>query len=462
MTSRPVSTRSIQAIIGLASVLVVLALPATSRPAAAVDEDRNSGAAAEIGAAEIGAADNGIWSEPAPSQESAGVSDPIELHGWWNRYRHPQRPVVTCSTSTSGPIAPYDALVFSGSHSPSHLPVTYSFDHGDGTIDRRQTSHAYYKSPGWYTVTMSWEAPGGHSGTQWCGAVLVVGRPAVAPHVTCSISPVGAVEVGEPLVFSATHWPPNAAVDYVFDHGDGTLDPGAISNAYYTQPGTYEVKLQWSTASHRGSHRCGDVTVTCSSVAHAPGCDLSPTIYCNISPTGNVNVGQPLVFSATHWPTEAAVSYVFDHGDGTLGPGAISNAYYTQPGTYEVKLQWSHAWNSGVVSCGLVTVTAPYGCLDHLGHPTICIDPPPPAAPSCSISKTSVAVGEYLVFQVIYPPGYIAGSGWAFAFDHGDGTIDSRATSNAYYEAAGTYNVQLQWANSVTSGTQACGTVVVS
>lgn len=48
-----------------------------------------------------------------------------------------------------------------------------SFDHGDGTIDPRSTSFAYYESTGSYDVTMAWEL-GGVTGSMACGTVHVV------------------------------------------------------------------------------------------------------------------------------------------------------------------------------------------------------------------------------------------------------------------------------------------------
>jgi len=69
------------------------------------------------------------------------------------------------------------------------------------------------------------------------------------------------VQVNELLTFTAFQSVANVQVSYVFDHGDGTLDQTAQSNAFYTSPGFYEVRLNWASGSQSGSTFCGTVTV---------------------------------------------------------------------------------------------------------------------------------------------------------------------------------------------------------
>lgn len=49
----------------------------------------------------------------------------------------------------------------------------------------------------------------------------------------------------------------------------------------------------------------------------------------------------------------------------------------------------------------------------------------------------------------------------AISFDHGDGTIDPRRTSSAYYDQIGAYNVSMNWELGDLSGSVDCGTVNV-
>ena len=67
-------------------------------------------------------------------------------------------------------------------------------------------------------------------------------------------------------------------------------------------------------------------------------------------------VGEALTFTALQMPADVDVDYVFDHGDGTLDPRAVSHAFYEAPGLYTVTLRWSHPGGSGTTFCGIVTV----------------------------------------------------------------------------------------------------------
>ena len=167
--------------------------------------------------------------------------------------------------------------------------------------------------------------------------------------------------VREPLSFTALQSPASANVSYVFDHGDGTLDPGAISNAFYLAPGTYRVVLRWTYAGTTGTVYCGEVIVVPGSGTPTPTPTPVPpvSINCRIEPARTVVVGEFLTYTALQSPATVPVSYVFDHGDGTLDPGRVSQAYYVAPGSYTVRLNWSYAGRNGTTFCGVVTVNNP-------------------------------------------------------------------------------------------------------
>lgn len=170
--------------------------------------------------------------------------------------------------------------------------------------------------------------------------------------------------VDEILTFTALQSPINIAVDYIFDHGDGTLDPGAVSSAFYEAPGSYNVVLRWSHAGGSGTTFCGVVTVVgvvngTPTPTPTPTTTTTPTVRigCRIEPLRTMFVGEILTYTALQDPLTVAVDYVFDHGDGTLDPGPVSHAFYEAPGSYSVLLRWSHAGGTGTTLCGVVTVT---------------------------------------------------------------------------------------------------------
>lgn len=317
------------------------------------------------------------------------------------------------------------------------------------------------------------------------------------PRVSCAVSK-RTVGVGEALAFEATSIPASIPVAFTFDHGDGTLDPGARSDAFYTRNGQYRVRLQWESGSHNGAVDCRTVTVLApngcyvslgpadglgwrcgntfcrsgsSGISGCPteaphGCYIgqdgrsycidnvapavTPTpppqvlnVSCSITPRTPVEVGQQLVYQASSSPAGVAVAFAFHHGDGTVDPGARSDAYYTAPGAYLVQLEWSSDGRSGFIDCGTVTVVAQ----------------PATFVLRCTISDTQVNVGEITVFRA-------EASGpnpdISVVFNHGDGTRDPSVVSQAYYLAPGVYPVTLEWQTASDAGTVNCGTVTVT
>lgn len=216
----------------------------------------------------------------------------------------------------------------------------------------------------------------------WCGAkICVVGAPhygcpttqPTRPYVSisCTISDTD-ILVNEIITLTAVQNPANAAVRYAFNHGDGTIDNTSVSRAYYEAPGSYRVTLLWQYNGGKGSTRCGTVHVR----AHG-GSTPTPTptptpavvqIGCSISPRRTVQVNEVLTFTAFQSPAHVPVSYVFDHGDGTLDETAQSFAYYAAPGFYDVRLNWAYGNQSGTTFCGTVTVEPVFSAADYLGR----------------------------------------------------------------------------------------------
>jgi len=92
-------------------------------------------------------------------------------------------------------------------------------------------------------------------------------------EIGCSISRQN-IRAGEAVTLSALQSPAGPSVRYRFNHGDGTQDPVAVSQAYYATPGTYQVTLDWFFLGSIGTVPCGTVTV---SGASAPATTASTT-----------------------------------------------------------------------------------------------------------------------------------------------------------------------------------------
>ncbi len=214
----------------------------------------------------------------------------------------------------------------------------------------------------------------------WCGGkICVVG----SPHYGCPIGPpqhpsvrIGCtisdtdIVVNEVITLRALQNPTNVPVTFAFSHGDGTIDNTSVSRAYYRQPGTYSVKLLWQYSGAKGTTSCGTVRVR-----PVGGATPTPTptpatlqIGCSISPQRTVKVNETLTFTAFQSPAHVPVTFVFDHGDGTLDQRKVSHAYYAAPGFYEVRLRWSTSSQSGTTYCGMVTVEPNFTASDYYGR----------------------------------------------------------------------------------------------
>lgn len=271
---------------------------------------------------------------------------------------------VGCDITPQRAVNVGEILTYTALQNPVTAAVTFTFDHGDGTLDPGAISEAFYRMAGVYNVRLHWSYAG-TVGTIECGQVVVVSSwptptPTPTPPVaiSCTIDPARTVTVGEILTYTASQVPATTPIQYVFDHGDGTLDPGPISKAFYAAPGLYQVSLNWDYNGRTGTVSCGSVSVV--AAPGTPTATPTPTVVigCDISPRQHIAVNEIVTYTAFQSPANVPVQYVFDHGDGTLDPGPISMAYYPAPGTYGVRLNWAHSGQTGQILCGVVTVTS--------------------------------------------------------------------------------------------------------
>jgi len=197
--------------------------------------------------------------------------------------------------------------------------------------------------------------------------------PGGVVRIDCRVSDRDIV-VDEIITMRAIQNPSHVPVTYAFHHGDGTTDRTAESRAFYAAPGIYSVSMSWAYAGNTGTIDCGKVTVRRAGPAPTPTPGSTTVqVSCAIQ-RSSVQVGEVQQFTAGHLPGNVPVSYVFDHGDGTLDPGPTSQAYYEAPGTYNVVVRWSHAGGSGQTACGTVTAVPAFNPADYLGRPLAAAD----------------------------------------------------------------------------------------
>lgn len=81
---------------------------------------------------------------------------------------------VGCEIEPSREAKVGDVLTFVATQEPAQLPLTFTFNHGNGVIDQRGVSVGRYDAPGTYPVTLQWSVFGS-MGTVSCGSVVVIG-----------------------------------------------------------------------------------------------------------------------------------------------------------------------------------------------------------------------------------------------------------------------------------------------
>jgi hypothetical protein len=167
----------------------------------------------------------------------------------------PQPLQISCSISKDR-VAVGETTTFSAVQVPDSIPISWAFDHGDGTIDPRNPSEAFYTAPGTYTVTVIADL-GPVQRTEPCGTVTVLPGEWGA---RCSISDT-LLQVGETTTLSASSTPEGLDVSYTFFHGDGFSETANPSFATYAGPGSYTVTLEATYLGSTIEIVCGTVTV---------------------------------------------------------------------------------------------------------------------------------------------------------------------------------------------------------
>lgn len=257
-------------------------------------------------------------------------------------------------------------------------------------------------------------------------------RPILPSRLSCNISN-NRIGVDETTTYTGSHQPEEAAVDYEFDHGDGTRDPRNPSFAAYSEPGSYTVTMiaTLGATGEKETLTCGIVVVT----TDGPAPPELPPYRCVVD-TFVVDIGETVTFRALDADDNDVVSS-FSPGDGRPVSTGITPITYDRTGTFVIQV--ASADQTATADCPAVTVIAPEA-------PVL----PGPIQVACFISNA----GEDRVLDIqVGEPFQIRGIAQGidepveFRFAHGDGTLDQRQLefSDAVYFAPGTYVVTAEW-----------------
>jgi PKD repeat protein len=135
-----------------------------------------------------------------------------------------------------------------------------------------------------------------------------------------------------------------AGLSYEWDLGDGTTGGGLTVTHTYTQDGTYTIVFT-------ASDTCGYSAVATMTITVAPDCIPVTGVTFVYAPSNPV-IQSPVVFTATHVPSDAAqtVTYAWDLGDGSSGSGQTVSHTYPLSDTYTVIVTATNCSGAGVVT----------------------------------------------------------------------------------------------------------------
>jgi PKD repeat protein len=213
---------------------------------------------------------------------------------------------------------------------------------------------------------------------------------------------------------SASTDPDGSIASYAWNFGDGTTGSGATTSKTYTAAGTYTVTLTVTDDRGATASTTRQVTVT------APA-NQAPTASFTTAVQGlTVSVDG----SGSTDPDGTVASYAWNFGDGTTATGRTASRTYTAAGTYTVRLTVTDNGGATGTTTREVTVTAPAANV----------------APTASFTATTTGLTVNVDGRASSDTdGTIASYAWNF----GDGTTGTGATTSKTYAAAGTYRVTL-------------------
>ena len=284
--------------------------------------------------------------------------------------------------------------------------VTYQWNFGDGLLGSGANPAHTYGAIGAYVATVT--ATNGVSVVVATTNVSIIDRAIVGLTATNS-SPTG---LGNATIFTATIGDGSNVV-YQWNFGDGATGSGANTSHTYAAIGTYTATV---TATNSVS------MVVASTVATVINQPISGLNAINSSPT---RLGSVTALTAT-LVTGSSVSYAWDFGDGATDSGSNASHTYAAVGTYTATVTATNTINSQTATTIVVVIDR--AIVDF----TAANDSPTRLGSTTSFTAT---ISD--------------GSNVTYAWDFGDGSPGSGATSSHTYAAVGAYVATVTATNGV-------------
>jgi PKD repeat protein len=308
-------------------------------------------------------------------------------------------PVASFTQTNNALTASFDGT---GSSVASGTITGYSWNFGDGGTSTSSTPTHTYGSAGTYAVSLTVTDSNGDVNTVTKNVTVSAANIPPVAQFTSTVSSLTASFDG-----STSYDPDGTVAQYAWNFGDGTTGTGETASHAYTAAGTYPVTLTVTDNDGATDSVTNNVTVTAPPVAaFTSGTSALTASFDGSSSTDASGTIQ---------------SYAWNFGDGTTATGVTTSHTYSSAGTYAVTLTVTDSNNATSSITQNVTVAAPL---------------PPAASFTASTSGLTVAVNGSGSTD---PDGTIAQYAWNF----GDGSTGTGATTSHTYTSAGTYTVSL-------------------
>jgi PKD repeat protein/heme-degrading monooxygenase HmoA len=361
------------------------------------------------------------WCAPATAGcNNGGLTPPAGL----SPLDPPAQPPNVPPTANAG--GPYNATVgvpvtFSGAGSSDSdgSIVSYDWNFGNGTTGQGVSPNTTYASIGTYTVTLT--VADNNGATDQASTSVTVSANQQPPVADAGGPYAGTVNVAIDFVGTGSRDPDGSIVSYAWDFGDGNTGAGATPVHSYGAGGTYTVSL--TVTDNDGLTNTVTTRATVSD-----GTGLQPPAARAGGPYSGTT-GLPVSFdgSRSSDPDGTIVSYDWNFGDGHTGSGVTLTHTYSAAGLYTVTLTVTDS--TGLTDAATTTADV----IDAVNHPPVA-DPGGPYTGEPGVPLAFDGTGSS------DPDGSVTSYAWNF----GDGTVDSGATPSHTYGAAGDYTVTLR------------------
>gem|GEM_PF-6609989 len=277
--------------------------------------------------------------------------------------------------------------------------ATYAWAYGDNTFSAGYNGAHTYTAAGTYTVTLT--ATIDTTVAHYSQTVTVYPKPSV------SYSVVAGTVNGSAYTFNSTSTIASGSMNYAWNFGDGTVDSIANPSKIFTTTGSYPVKLVVTS-----DNGCKD------SVTVSQNIVLSGTAAFTVNTAAECLNGNSFTFY-NGLSNGSSITYNWAYGDSTFSTGYNGAHTYTAAGTYNVTLT--------------VTIDTSVAHFSSL----VTVYPKP------SVSYNVIAgAGNGNAYSFISTSTIASGSA-NYAWNFGDGTVDSTSNPTHTFAAVGTYPVKL-------------------